>query len=95
MTDITSYSFCWYLERKQRENREKSWTAIEEIKSKLLDKTFEEIKKIIKNIWDHPNPNLLIDNLSKQEEYNKTITILAYVIRSSTYSVDKILSINK
>lgn len=90
MTDLGSYSF-WEIELEQRQNREKDQKTIDSIKSKLIGRTFEEIKDIVKNIWDHPNVYLLIDNLSKQEEYDSTITILAEVIRNSTYSVDRIL----
>ena len=84
-----------YRQQNFRENIEKEKLEINNIKSQLVWKTFEEIKQIVKNIWDHTNPEWLIKKLKKFDKFEDTKNLLAKAIKNSTFSVEKILNISK
>jgi hypothetical protein len=90
----TPWRFTWKIhEQNIREFKKEEEIELSKILQKLVWKTFAEIEKIVRNIWDHPNPNLLIDNLAKLDDFNETKKLLAKAIKNSTYSVEKILDI--
>jgi len=82
-----------FHEQNIREFKKEEEIELNEISQKLVWKTFAEIEKIVRNIWDHPHPNVLIENLAKLDDFNETKKLLAKVIKNSTYSVEKILDI--
>ena len=87
-------SMNWWLQDWQRKNKEWNQNEINNIKSKLVQKTFSEIIEIVKNIRDHPNQDLLIKNLWNIDNYKNMTILLAQSIRNSQYSVEQILDIN-
>ena len=88
------WRFTWeFNEQNIREFKKKEEIELSKISQKLVWKTFADIEKIVRNIWDHPNPDLLIKNLASFDDFNDTKELLAKAINNSAYSVEKILDI--
>ena len=89
--DWVAWRFTWdYYESINSKKQNQKELDLQKIVNKLKEKTWLDIKQIVWRIWDHPNPNLLIQNLEEKENW-EIMEILAKVIQNSSYSVERIL----